>query len=145
MWTRAVPRKGSWATRRGRVDASRIRLRTRLCRSGAPVSSRPAHCQSRSTPCKAPTARQTPSPALLLRFTDAAKASAYRTGYQNRMAACGEGGDLSVKQLWVEDTAAAALRRYAGDEAEQYVDVSVVQGSTVALLAAASAQPDTQS
>jgi hypothetical protein len=85
-----------------------------------------------------------PGTALLLRFTDPGKASAYRAGYQARMAACGEGGDLSVKQLWTEDTAAAAVRRYAGDEAEQYVDVSVVRGSTVALLAAASAQPDGQ-
>ncbi|TCO26341.1 hypothetical protein EV652_107232 [Kribbella steppae] len=91
------------------------------------------------------TADAKPGTALLLRFADADKASAYRTGYQARMAACGEGGDLSVKQLWTEDTAAAAVRRYAGDESEQYVDVSVVHGSTVALLAAASAQPDTQS
>ena len=90
------------------------------------------------------TADGKPGTALLLRFTDAAKATAYRTGYQTRMAACGEGGDLSVKQLWSEDAAAAAVRRYAGDESEQYVDVSVVHGSTVALLAAASAQPDTQ-
>ncbi|WP_433166918.1 hypothetical protein [Kribbella sp. CA-247076] len=85
-----------------------------------------------------------PGTALLLRFPDAAKAMAYRTGYHARMAACGSGGDLSVKQLWSEDAAAAAVRRYAGDEAEQFVDVSVVQGSTVALLAAASAAPDTQ-
>ena len=91
------------------------------------------------------TADAIPATALLLRFTDAAKASAYRTGYQSRMAACGDGGDLSVKQFWSDDTAAAAVRRYAGAEAEQYVDVSVVQGSTVALLAATSAQPDTQS
>jgi hypothetical protein len=85
-----------------------------------------------------------PGTALLLRFTTADRASAYRNGYQARMAACGEGGDLSVKQLWSEDSAAAAVRRYGGDEAEEYVDVSVVQGSTVALLAAGSAEPDTQ-
>ncbi|MFI7061483.1 hypothetical protein ACIBL3_10900 [Kribbella sp. NPDC050124] len=85
-----------------------------------------------------------PGTALLLRFAAADKAAAYRTGYQARMAACGEGGDLSVKQLWSENSAAAAVRRYGGDEAEQYVDVSVVQGSTVALLAAASADPDKQ-
>ena len=91
------------------------------------------------------TADAKPGTALLLRFTDAAKASAYRTGYQARMAACGEGGDLNVKQLWSEDAAAAAVRSYGGDEVEQYVDVSLVHGSTVALLAAASAQPDTQS
>jgi hypothetical protein len=86
-----------------------------------------------------------PGTALVLRFAAADNAAAYRSGYQARMAACGEGGDLSVKQLWSEETAAAAVRRYAGDEAEQYVDVSVVHGSTVALLAAASAQADNQS
>ncbi|WP_460663484.1 hypothetical protein [Kribbella swartbergensis] len=90
------------------------------------------------------TADDKPGTALLLRFADAGTASAYRTGYQARMAACGEGGDLSVKQLWTEDSAAAAVRRYGGDEAEQYVDVSVVHGATVALLAAASTQPETQ-
>ncbi|TDD13848.1 hypothetical protein E1218_33950 [Kribbella turkmenica] len=85
-----------------------------------------------------------PGTALLLRFRDADEASAYRSGYQARMAACGHGGDLSVKQLGSEGAAAAAVRRYGGDEAEQYVDVSVVRGSTVALLAAASAEPDAQ-
>lgn len=84
-----------------------------------------------------------PATALLLRFTDKAKATAYYTGYQNRMKACGTSGDLSVKQLWSEPTATAAIRTYAG--AESYVDISVVHGSTLALLAATSTQPDTQS
>ncbi|MEV5965276.1 hypothetical protein AB0L70_26135 [Kribbella sp. NPDC051952] len=83
-----------------------------------------------------------PATALLLRFADAAKATAYFTGYQSRMKACGSGGDLSVKGLWSEDSAAAAVRTYAG--AESYVDVSVMHGSTLALLAATSDKPDTQ-
>ncbi|TCO40631.1 hypothetical protein EV646_117172 [Kribbella antiqua] len=82
------------------------------------------------------TADAQPATALLLRFADPAKAAAYRTGYQARMTACGSGGDLSVTPLWSEDSAAASVRRYAG--AEAYADVSVLQGSTVALLAAAS-------
>jgi hypothetical protein len=86
------------------------------------------------------TAAAQPATALLLRFADSTKAAAYRTGYDARMAACGSGGDLSVTQLWSEDSAAASVRRYAG--AEAYVDVSVVRGSTVALLAAASAAID---
>ncbi|MGW6276747.1 hypothetical protein [Kribbella sp. NPDC055071] len=88
------------------------------------------------------TADKLPATALLFRFSDAAKATAYFTGYQSRMKACGSGGDLSVKQLWSEQTAATAIRAYAG--AESYVDVSVVHGSTLALLAATSARPDTQ-
>ena len=91
------------------------------------------------------TADAKPATALLLRFSDTTKAKAYYAGYHDRMTACGDGGDLSVKQLWSEDNAAAAVRRYAGDEAEAYAEVSVVQGSTVALLAAASATPNTQS
>ena len=84
-----------------------------------------------------------PATALLLRFTDAGKATAYYAGYQSRMKACGSGGDLSIKQLWSDQSAAAAVRGYAG--AESYVDISVAQGSTVALLAATSASADTQS
>jgi hypothetical protein len=91
------------------------------------------------------TADSKPATALLLRFSDAAKANTYYAGYQARMSACGDGGDLSVKCLWSEDTAAASVRRYAGDEAESYVEVSVVHGATVALLAASTAQPDTES
>jgi hypothetical protein len=59
------------------------------------------------------------------------------------MKSCGTGGDLSVKQLWATTTAAAAVRSYAA--AESYVDLSVVHGSTVALLATTSAQADKQS
>jgi hypothetical protein len=91
------------------------------------------------------TADAKPATALLLRFSDGTKAKAYYAGYHERMTACGDGGDLSVKQLWSEDNAAAAVRRYGGDEAEAYAEVSVVQGSTVALLAAASSSPNTQS
>ncbi|WP_133802175.1 hypothetical protein [Kribbella caucasensis] len=86
-----------------------------------------------------------PATALLLRFSDAGKASAYYRGYQARMSACGNTADaqLAVRGLWSEETAAAAVRRYAG--AESFVEVSVVRGTTVALLAAASgesADPD---
>ena len=59
------------------------------------------------------------------------------------MTACGTGGDLSVKQLWSDDTATAATRTYAG--AESYVDISAFQGATVALLATTSAHPESQS
>ena len=84
-----------------------------------------------------------PATALLLRFSDAGKASAYFRGYQARMSACGNTADaqLGVRELWAEETAAAAVRRYAG--AESFVEVSVVRGTTVGLLAAASAaEPD---
>jgi hypothetical protein len=89
------------------------------------------------------TADAQPATALLLRFTDTSQADAYYQGYQSRMKACGSGGDLSVKQLWSEEKATAAVRAYAG--AESYVELSVVDGSTVALLAAASARADQQS
>ncbi|WP_350278114.1 hypothetical protein [Kribbella sp. HUAS MG21] len=88
------------------------------------------------------TADAQPATALLLRFKDSGQAGQYFAGYQARMKACGTGGDLSVKQLWSQDAAAAAVRSYAG--AESYVDLSVVRGSTVALLATTSAQPDSQ-
>ncbi|MBP2355680.1 hypothetical protein JOF29_006790 [Kribbella aluminosa] len=84
-----------------------------------------------------------PATALLLRFKDATGAESYYAGYQARMHACGSGGDLSVKQLWDTTTAATAVRSYAG--AESYVDLSVVRGSTVALLATTSTHPDQQS
>jgi hypothetical protein len=86
------------------------------------------------------TAADLPATALVLRFADSAKASAYYAGYQARMKACGEGGGLSVKSLWSSESAAGSVRRYAA--AEAYVEISVVRGSTVALLAAESAQPD---
>jgi hypothetical protein len=89
------------------------------------------------------TADAQPATALLLRFTNSANAKAYYDGYHSRMAYCGTGGDLSVKQLWSEPTAAAAVRAYAG--AESYVDISVAEGSTVALLATTSGHPETQS
>ncbi|GAA1116394.1 hypothetical protein GCM10009630_12550 [Kribbella jejuensis] len=84
-----------------------------------------------------------PATALLLRFKDAAKAQAYYAGYQTRMQACGTDGDLAVKQLWATTKAATAVRSYAS--AESYVDVSVVKGATVALLATTSATPQQQS
>jgi hypothetical protein len=88
------------------------------------------------------TADALPATALLLRFSTADRAAAYYAGYLARMKACGTGGDLSVKQLWSNDTAAAAVRAYAG--AESYVDLSVIHGSTVALLATTSTHPDQQ-
>jgi hypothetical protein len=58
------------------------------------------------------------------------------------MKACGSGGDLSVQQLWATTAATAAVRTYAA--AESYVDLSVVHGATVALLATTSATPNQQ-
>ena len=84
-----------------------------------------------------------PATALLLRFATPAKAKTYYDGYHSRMTSCGTGGDLSVRPLWSESTAAAAVRAYAG--AESYVDISVIHGATVALLATTSANPDAQS
>jgi hypothetical protein len=72
-----------------------------------------------------------------------AQAQTYYQGYETRMRACGTAGDLSVRQLWANTTAAAAVRAYAG--AESYLDLSVVHGATVALLATTSAHPDQQS
>jgi hypothetical protein len=88
------------------------------------------------------TADALPATALLLRFSNSNQAKAYYNGYKARMDACGTGGDLSVKQLWSDDAAAAGVRAYAG--AESYVDLSVVHGSTVALLATTSTHPDQQ-
>jgi len=89
------------------------------------------------------TSEAQPASALLLRFAKADQAQKYYAGYQSRMKACGTGGDLSVTSLWSDSASAAAVRAYAG--AESYVDVSVIQGSTVALLATTSAHPDQQS
>ncbi|QNE21226.1 hypothetical protein F1D05_29115 [Kribbella qitaiheensis] len=83
-----------------------------------------------------------PANALLLRFADATKATAYFTGYQARMKGCGDSGGLAVQSLWSTDTTAAAVRRYA--EADAFVEVSVVRGSTVALLAQQSSNPETE-
>jgi hypothetical protein len=88
------------------------------------------------------TADNLPATALLLRFSTSDAAAAYYRGYETRMKACGAGGDLSVKQLWADTTAAAAVRSYTG--AESYVDLSVLKGSTVALLATTSARADQQ-
>lgn len=88
------------------------------------------------------TADALPATALLLRFSNPGQAAAYYVGYQARMKACGSGGDLSVKQVWSDTTAATAVRSYAG--AESYVDVSVLKSATVALLATTSAKPDQQ-
>ena len=89
------------------------------------------------------TADNLPATALLLRFSTPDAATAYYRGYESRMKACGTGGDLGVKQLWADTTAAAAVRSYAG--AESYVDLSVLKGATVALLATTSTQPEKQS
>jgi hypothetical protein len=83
-----------------------------------------------------------PATALVLRFADSGKASRYYSGYQARMTSCGDQGDLKVKQLWSEKEAAASVRSYTDDGA--YVEVSVIRGSTVAMLAEASATPDTE-
>jgi hypothetical protein len=83
-----------------------------------------------------------PANALLLRFANATKAMAYFSGYHARMKACGDSGGLTVQLLWSTDTTAAAVRRYAA--AEAYVEVSVVRGSTVALLAEQAAKPDAE-
>ena len=85
-----------------------------------------------------------PATALVLRFANSGKASAYYAGYQARMTACGASSDaeLAVTSLWSEDSAAASVRRYAA--AEAFVEVSVISGSTVALLAASSAEPESE-
>ncbi|MDX2973595.1 hypothetical protein [Kribbella solani] len=88
------------------------------------------------------TAAALPATALLLRFSNSDQATAYYQGYGQRMRACGTGGDLSVRQLWTDQSAAAAVRAYAG--VESYVDLCVLRGSTVALLATTSAEPDQQ-
>jgi hypothetical protein len=80
---------------------------------------------------------------LVLRFSEARKASSYYQGYQARMSACGAGTEgLAVQRLWSEQSTAASVRRYAGEQA--FVEVSVLQGATVALLGAESAKPDGQ-
>lgn len=88
------------------------------------------------------TAANKPATVLVLRFADADQASGYFGGYQARMAACGDKGELQVKQLWSEKEAAASVRSYVG--AEAFVELSALKGSTVALLAQASGTPDTQ-
>lgn len=80
---------------------------------------------------------------LVLRFSEAGKASSYYQGYQARMTACGAGTDgLAVQRLWSEQSTAASVRRYAGEGA--FVEVSALQGSTFAVLGAQSAKPDEQ-
>ncbi|WBQ03598.1 hypothetical protein [Kribbella sp. CA-293567] len=83
-----------------------------------------------------------PATVLVLRFTDAGQAAGYYGGYQTRMTACGTKGSLQVKQLWSTPDAVASIRAYEG--AEAFVELSTVKGSTVALLAQASATPDAQ-
>lgn len=82
------------------------------------------------------TDKDKPATALVLRFADSGKASAYYLGYQARMTACGTAADamLAVNNLWSDQTAAASVRRYA--EGAAFTEVSVTRGSTVALLAA---------
>jgi hypothetical protein len=88
------------------------------------------------------TSANKPATVLVLRFADADKAAGYYSGYQARMAACGDKGELQVKQLWTEKEAAASVRSYVG--AEAFVELSTLKGSTVALLAQASGRPETQ-
>ncbi|NEA31310.1 hypothetical protein [Streptomyces sp. SID13031] len=83
-----------------------------------------------------------PATVLVLRFADAGRAKGYYGGYQARMAACGAKGSLQVKQLWSSSEAAASVRSY--EDAESFVEVSALKGSTVALLAQSSTTPDTQ-
>ncbi|HZX08769.1 hypothetical protein, partial [Kribbella sp.] len=129
----------TWTRRREPHQASYEALPSGC--SGQPVSgSLPVATYALTGSYRTPAAL--PATALLLRFKHAAEASAYYEGYQTRMRACGKGGDLSVKQLWSTATAATAVRSYAA--AESYVDVSVLKGATVALLATTSAQPDQQ-
>jgi hypothetical protein len=79
---------------------------------------------------------------LVLRFADAGRASAYYGGYQARMTACGDKGNLQVKQLWSSTEAVASIRSY--EDAEAFVEVSTLKGSTVALLAQSSTTADQQ-
>lgn len=78
--------------------------------------------------------RDAPATVLVLRFAEAGQASAYFRGYGERMRACGRGAHgLAVEPLWSGSGAAAAIRRYAG--AETFVEVAVLRGASVALLA----------
>jgi len=84
---------------------------------------------------------------LVLRFADAARASGYYSGYRERMTACGDNGNLQVKQLWSSAEAVASIRAYEtvpNLQGDAFVEVSTLKGSTVALLAQASATPDAQ-
>jgi hypothetical protein len=128
----------TWTRRRDPHQASYEALPSGCARSVSGSLPVPAYALTGSYR----TADAQPAIALLLRFKDSGQAGQYFTGYQARMKACGTGGDLSVKQLWAQDTAAAAVRSYAG--AESYVDLSVVSGSTVALLATTAAAPEQQ-
>lgn len=83
-----------------------------------------------------------PATVLVLRFKSSELASGYYRGYQARMTACGDKGNLQVRQLWSEQDAVASVRAYEG--AESFVEVSTLKGSTVALLAQGSTTPDTQ-
>ncbi|MFC0623030.1 hypothetical protein [Kribbella deserti] len=82
-------------------------------------------------------AKGAPATALLLRFGKPEQAAAYFQGYGLRMRACGK-GQLTVQPQWEEQSAAAAIRRYAGGES--FMEVSVVQGSSVGLLASATGE-----
>lgn len=81
--------------------------------------------------------RGTAATVLVLRFPTPGEAAAYHSGYRLRMGACGSdpGAQLSVRGVWSESEAAAALRVYAG--AQTYLEVSAVRGSSVGLLATA--------
>jgi hypothetical protein len=85
-------------------------------------------------------ARGGPATVLLLRFAQPGQAAAYFQGYGARMRACGSSppARLTVQSLWSEPSAAAAIRQYAGEET--YVEVSVRDGASVALLASAAGE-----
>jgi hypothetical protein len=83
-----------------------------------------------------------PAQVLVLRFANADEASAYFTGYQARMKACGSSGaaqGLTVRSSWSRPDSAAAVRSYAG--AETFTEISAVRGATVALLATTTTNP----
>jgi hypothetical protein len=84
----------------------------------------------------------TPATVLVLRFADSGRAQGYYSGYQARMSACGDKGNLQVKQLWTSPEATASVRSY--EAGESFVEVSSLKGSTVALLAQSSTTPATQ-
>jgi hypothetical protein len=129
----------TWTRRRDAHQAA-YEARPIGCANPAPKGSLPVPLHALQGSYR--TAAGLPANALLLRFADATKATAYFTGYQARMKGCGKSGGLAVQSLWSLATSAAAVRRYAA--AEAYVEVSVVHGSTVALLAEQSANPDAE-
>ncbi|GAA0958357.1 hypothetical protein GCM10009554_70470 [Kribbella koreensis] len=110
------------------------------CGNPLPTDSLPVPAHALQGTYRTPAAK--PATVLVLRFADSTRAKAYYTGYQARMTACGTKGGLQVKQLWSSPDAVAAVRSY--EAAEAFVEVSTLEGSTVALLAQSSTTPDQQ-